>query len=619
MVLGRLVNDAALDGEAARLGLSTGDEAVRAAGGGHARLPGARRQLRPRGLRLRARPRRPEPRPSSRACCAARRRASWSPAAVQAAAALPESAALTLLGYAGERRSFDWLRLDAGLLAEPVPAPTEAELQARVRRASRPLHPARRPGRSPTPASTPEALAAAIEIPEEELRAAYDADARALRHARAAHARPHRLRHRRGGGGGEGAARRRRDRLRRARRRARAARRPRSTRARWRPRTLAAEARDAVFGADGPGIVGPVPTPLGPSIYRVNAVAGRAAPRPSRQARGRAGARARARGGAGADRRGDRRDRGPARRRRDARGDRVRDGHGARLGRAERRDRRAGSPTIRPSASCGRGARPGVETDLAELADGGLVALRVEAVEPPAPIPLRRGPRPGRRRLDRRAHRRGAAARWPRATPPSSRAGSSFARARRAHRPPRRGPPGRSPRSDAPPEGAPPALVADVFAAEAGGDGDAGGRRRRSCSRRSPRSRRSTRPPRRTPGAQQTLRDQLRDQAADDALGALHRRAARRRRGAGEPGADRRHPRPVPLSPARACSSSRPFEEFEARFAAGANQVVWTRLVADLDTPGQPDAEADRGAQGQLPARRASPAARCAAATRSWG
>ncbi|NNK79843.1 MAG: anthranilate synthase component I, partial [Litoreibacter sp.] len=27
------------------------------------------------------------------------------------------------------------------------------------------------------------------------------------------------------------------------------------------------------------------------------------------------------------------------------------------------------------------------------------------------------------------------------------------------------------------------------------------------------------------------------------------------------------------------------YEDFEARFAAGENQVVYTRLVADLDTP----------------------------------
>ena len=28
-----------------------------------------------------------------------------------------------------------------------------------------------------------------------------------------------------------------------------------------------------------------------------------------------------------------------------------------------------------------------------------------------------------------------------------------------------------------------------------------------------------------------------------------------------------------------------PIEDFTAGFAAGRNQVVWTRLVADLDTP----------------------------------
>ena len=45
------------------------------------------------------------------------------------------------------------------------------------------------------------------------------------------------------------------------------------------------------------------------------------------------------------------------------------------------------------------------------------------------------------------------------------------------------------------------------------------------------------------------------------------------------------------------------FDDFAADFDAGRNQVIWTRLVADLDTPVVADAEADRGAQGQLPAR----------------
>ena len=35
-----------------------------------------------------------------------------------------------MLAFLGEKRTFDWLRLDAGLLPAPVPAPTDAEVQA---------------------------------------------------------------------------------------------------------------------------------------------------------------------------------------------------------------------------------------------------------------------------------------------------------------------------------------------------------------------------------------------------------------------------------------------------------------------------------------------------------
>ena len=97
---------------------------------------------------------------------------------MQSAATLPDTEALTVLGFLGEKRSFDWIRLDAALLPEPVPAPTDADLAAEhdAHAADRYTRPETR---QITYASvTPEALAAEIEIPEDELRAAYDADDR---------------------------------------------------------------------------------------------------------------------------------------------------------------------------------------------------------------------------------------------------------------------------------------------------------------------------------------------------------------------------------------------------------------------------------------------------------
>jgi peptidyl-prolyl cis-trans isomerase D len=129
MVLERLVNDAAIDGEAERLAISTGDAAVRARvtatpsfqspAGGFDRLA-YEDQLDRIGLRpnqFEALLRREETR-------------DLIAGGVQAAAALPDTEALTVLGFLGERRGFEWLRLDGALLPEPVPAPTEAELAA---------------------------------------------------------------------------------------------------------------------------------------------------------------------------------------------------------------------------------------------------------------------------------------------------------------------------------------------------------------------------------------------------------------------------------------------------------------------------------------------------------
>ena len=143
MVLARLVNDAALDGEAARLGLSTGDEAVRAQVTATPAFQGTdgsfdretyaaaleRASLRPADFEELLR------RESTRDLLAG---------GVQSAATLPDSEALTVLGFLGERRSFDWLRLDAALLPAPIPEPDRGRSRRRARRARRrPLHPPR--------------------------------------------------------------------------------------------------------------------------------------------------------------------------------------------------------------------------------------------------------------------------------------------------------------------------------------------------------------------------------------------------------------------------------------------------------------------------------------------
>jgi peptidyl-prolyl cis-trans isomerase D len=270
MVLARLENDAAHDGEAARLGVGTGDDEVRrqvmetkAFQGPDGKLDRAtytdavgRIGLTPAKFEdlIRAE--------STRNLVAA---------GVQAAATLPDSEALVILGFLGEKRGFDWIRLDAALLPTPIPAPTDAELEA-----AHQAHAADRYTRPETreisyASVTPEALAATIEVPEADLRAAYDADIaryqtpekRALDRigfatadeAAAAKARIDAgtadfdaIAAERGMKPGE------------------------SDQGLVAADALPAAARDAVFGLTEPGIVGPVDTPLGPALYRVNAI-----------------------------------------------------------------------------------------------------------------------------------------------------------------------------------------------------------------------------------------------------------------------------------------------------------------------------------------------------------
>ncbi len=383
MVLARLVNDAALDEEADRLGLSVGDGTV----GAQVMTVGAFRGpdgkfdrqtyemvLRNNGL---------EPgafeedlrRETAREMLAS---------AAQAGAAPPATAAATILGYLGERRGFDWIEVTPAALPEPVPAPTEdqlkAEYDAHNDRYTRPET------RHVTYASvTPEALAASVEVPEAVLHAASDAapgrfnspERRALDRigfatdadAAAAKARldageidfdalaaergltPDQI------DLGEVAA-----------------------------SALTPEGRAAVFGATEPGVIGPVPSALGPSLYRINAILA-ASSTPFEAAR----------------------DELRQERALKLAADKIASdtasiedlvAGGATLEEldaetemtlatidltAETMDGIAADPAFRDLAAK---ADVGETTDVAQLADGGLVALRIDAIDAPALIPL---------------------------------------------------------------------------------------------------------------------------------------------------------------------------------------------------------------------------------------
>ena len=303
---------------------------------------------------------------------------------VQAAATMPATAARTVLDFLGEKRGFDWLRLDAGLLPAPIAAPTDAELEAEHEAHPRPLHPprdpphhlrerhprgARRHHRGPRGRAARRLRGRRRHLPDPERRVADRIGFGTAAEAAAAKARLDAgeidfdaLAAERG----------------------------------LKPEDidqgfvtadeLAAEARDAVFGAPEPGHRRPGRDPARPVALphqrhprrRDHAVRGGAG-RPRR--------RARARRGRAADPRGHRADRGPARRRRHRRGDRRRDRARARQRRARRQHQGglADDPAFREAALA---AETGVETDLVALDDGGLATLRVDAVEPPALLPL---------------------------------------------------------------------------------------------------------------------------------------------------------------------------------------------------------------------------------------
>jgi len=370
LVLARLVDDATLDAEAGRLGLSSGDAVVRE--------------------ELQAVPafRGPDGGFDRAAYAAALSRLGMSPAefeaqirrdvtrgllttGVQRGATLPDTAALTVLDFLGEQRAFDWIRLGEDQLEAPVPEP-ERYTRPETRQVS-------------YASITPEALAADIEIPEDELRAAYEA--RGDRFT----APERRIVDRIGFGSADEAAA--------ARARLDAGETGFDALAQERGLTpadtdqgtvaaadLSEAAREAVFGAAEPGIVGPVETPLGPSLYRINAILD-ASTTPFEEAREEL---ARERALEVAERR-ILEEIAPIE-------DLIASGAtieeiasetllepGTIALNADTTGGLADDPGFRELAAQ---AEVGIETDLGEFEDGGIFTLRVDAVEEPQLIPL---------------------------------------------------------------------------------------------------------------------------------------------------------------------------------------------------------------------------------------
>ncbi|MDJ0821687.1 MAG: peptidyl-prolyl cis-trans isomerase [Paracoccaceae bacterium] len=93
--------------------------------------------------------------------------------AILAGTSLPDTYVNTLLTYAAERRAFTWTQIDDTALAEPIPAPTDAQLQAfydeNIADYTRPET------RALTYAwLTPEMILDTVEVDADSLRAAYD-------------------------------------------------------------------------------------------------------------------------------------------------------------------------------------------------------------------------------------------------------------------------------------------------------------------------------------------------------------------------------------------------------------------------------------------------------------
>ena len=258
---------AALEEETAQLGLSVGDERVRLAllddpnfqglGGSFDRAA-YNEALRRIGMKE----------SEYEASLRARTAADLTSAAVIAGLQTHETMIDIIAEFTGERRDIAWLKLDASAIEAPLPAPTEAELQA-VYEADPEAYTSPEMRAVTYAALTPEMVLDKISIDDAELQALYDERSDEYN-------RPERRLVERlvfpdmdsaeaakdaadGGVTFESLV-------------------------QGRGLTLVDvdmgdvakedlnEAGDAVFAADGPGIVGPIDTSLGPALYRINAI-----------------------------------------------------------------------------------------------------------------------------------------------------------------------------------------------------------------------------------------------------------------------------------------------------------------------------------------------------------
>ena len=175
----------------------------------------------------------------------------------------------TLINYVAERRDFSFIRLDASALSAPLPSPTEAQLQA--------YHDENK-AQFTTPLQktityawlSPEAMLEQIDVPEDALRAEYEARSDTYNT-------PERRLVERLGFADEAAAQAAADAIAAGTTdfEALAAQRGLSLNDIDMGDVLPADlgaAADAVFGAETGAVVGPIDSPVGPALFRVNAV-----------------------------------------------------------------------------------------------------------------------------------------------------------------------------------------------------------------------------------------------------------------------------------------------------------------------------------------------------------
>lgn len=190
--------------------------------------------------------------------------------AVAGGAVMPPAMADTMLAWQNEARSFGALQMTARALEEPVSTPSDAQLQE-FYNAHEDLYTRPETRVVTYVALTPETLAETIEIPEEELRAAYDAQA-------SRYSTPERRIVDRIAFGTQDEAQAARDAIDDGTSSFAQLAEERGlsdddlTLGPVERSALPSSAREAVFALDGPGIVGPVQSDLGPALYRVNAV-----------------------------------------------------------------------------------------------------------------------------------------------------------------------------------------------------------------------------------------------------------------------------------------------------------------------------------------------------------